>query len=69
MSHKTHRLTLGKHSEEVTKDELEVLKKAYGSRFAEYSVEELHVAKPADVATPTKPEKAEKTPKDAPAAA
>ena len=61
---KTHLLTLGKHSEEVTEAELDSLKKAVGSRrFAEYSVTPLQPAKPADVpSTPAKALKAASTP-------
>jgi hypothetical protein len=58
MSQPTHKLTLGKHTEKVTKDQLEALKARLGTRFSEYEVHELHVAKPADA--PTAAEKVEK---------
>jgi hypothetical protein len=54
MADKTHKLTLGKHSEDVTDEELAVIKKRLGARFAEYEVEPLKVTKPADVETPAK---------------
>ncbi len=52
---KTHKLTLGKHSEKVTAAELEAIKQATGTRFADYEVAELHVAKPVDVQQPALP--------------
>ena len=61
---KTHLLTIGKHSEEVTQDELDGIKKAVGAtRFTEYTVSPLQPAKPADVpSTPAKGLKPASTP-------
>ena len=62
---KTHRITLGKHSEEVTATQLADLKKVHGRRFSEYEVSELP-AQPAEPSQgpvaaekPAKKEKAE----------
>lgn len=59
---KTHTLTLGKHSEEVTEAELAATKKTLGDRrFAEYTVTPIQPAKPADVpSTPAKLKAADK---------
>jgi len=53
---KTHKLTLGKHSEEVTEAEMASIKETVGvRRFAEYTVTSIQPAKPADVpSTPAK---------------
>lgn len=60
---KTHSLTLGKHSEEVTEAELTGIKKTLGRRFDEYTVSVLQPVKPADVPnTPAKALKAANTP-------
>lgn len=59
---KTHRLTLGKHSEEVSDKELATLQERYKRNFP-YDVEALQPEKPADeapVKTPAKPKDAEK---------
>ncbi len=57
MSDKTHKLTLGKHHENVSDAELAAIKTRLGAKFSEYEVTPLKVAKPTDVETPAKPAK------------
>lgn len=59
---KTHKLTLGKHSEQVTEQELAAIKTRTGRNFSEYEVTELQPKAPAELA-PNKP--AKDAPKDA----
>lgn len=54
---KTHKLTLGKHTEEVTAEELANLQKALPARaFSQYEVSELQPTKPADLPAKEKAE-------------
>lgn len=58
---KTHVLTLGKHSEEVTEAELADIKKTVGERrFGEYTVSPIQPAKPELPSTPAKSKTADK---------